>query len=173
MTPEQFAAYIAPSEVVVPNNPRFERQMLIKYGKNIVPKSYSKEVKDKREASRMARGHGKLVNQVNNLVFDKVLTAECSDCITGVIRSLEVASTHNGSKVLSSVLVHMLTTYPILHRKLLEWDYGYSTKHADTYMKALESCVLFLGQLDLEDIETDDGWDDVEDWDDETLAHLD
>jgi hypothetical protein len=40
-------------------------------------------------------------------------------------------------------------------------------------MKALESCVRFLGQLDLEDIETDDAWDDVEDWDDDTLAHLD
>jgi len=173
MTPEQFAAYIAPSEIVQPNNPRFERQMLIKYGKNIVPKSYSKEVKDKREATRMARGHGKLVNQVNNLVFGKVLTADCTDVIKGVIRSMETASTHNGSKVLSSVIVHMLSAYPILHRKLLEWDYGYSAKHADTYMQALNSCVLFLGRLDLEDTETDDGWDDVEDWDDDTLAHMD
>ena len=173
MTPEQFAVYVAPSDAEVPKNPRFERQMLIKYGRNIVPKSYSKEVKDKREASRMARGHGKLVHQVNNLVFDKVLTAACSDCITGVIRSMDVASTHRGSKLLPSVLINMLTTYPILNRKLLEWNYGYSTAHAGIYMKALESCVLFLGQMDLENIERDDSWDDVDDWDDETLAHLD
>jgi len=173
MTPEQFAAYIAPSEIVQPNNPRFEREMLIKYGKNIVPKTYSKEVKDKREATRMARGHGKLVNQVNNLVFGKVLTADCNDVIKGVIRSMETASTHNGSKVLSSVIVHMLNAYPILHSKLLEWDYAYSTSQAKVYMQALNSCVLFLGRMDLEDVDTDDGWDDVEDWDDETLAHMD
>lgn len=160
MTEVDFIQYVR-GDVVIPNLPKFERRMLIKAGKNLAYKDSNVEARNAREAQKMQRGYGKQVKQVNNVIFGKLLDAPCEDRIRGIIASFETASTHRGAKVLPAVIVHMLNTYPILHRKLLEWDYGYTAKHADTYMQALESCVTFLGQLELASEEVEDEWDDT------------
>ena len=139
-----------------PNLPKFERRMLIKHGRNIKVKTAQKLAKDTREANAMERGHGRQPKQVNNLAFGKVLSHACIERISVIIRSFDTAATHKGAKLLPMVIIHLLQTYEILHRKRLEWDYGYTSAHAGIYMLAIEDIVTYCGQQDLESVEDDE-----------------
>ncbi len=150
MTPEQFQ-HMVWGEPIVPKLPKFERRILIKHGKNITPNTKQRNATIEREQAKLTRGYGKQPAQVNNTIYGKVLDWRCFSRIRGVVTSLNVADSHKGCKVLESVIIRMLTDYPTIHVKLLEWDYNYSNRHAQTYMSAIKYVINSLNHITLEE----------------------
>ena len=149
-TPEEFQQLVW-GNPVVPNLPKFERKILIKHGKNIAIKTKQHEQTIEREQAKLKRGYGKQPTKLINTTYNKVLDWRCFSRIRGVVTSFNVASTHKGHKLLEAVIIHMLGQYPILHHKLLEWDYGYSDKQARVYMKAFTYVLNSINHIELED----------------------
>ena len=150
MTPEQFQ-HMVWGEPIVPKLPKFERKILIKHGKNITPNTKQRNATIEREQAKLTRGYGKQPTQVDNPIYGKVLDWRCFSRIRGVVTSLNVADSHKGCKVLESVIIRMLTDYPILNVKLLEWDYNYSNSQAKVYMSAIKYVLNSLNHITLED----------------------
>ncbi len=149
MTPEEFQQKVW-GDPIVPNLPKFERAILAKRGINIKVKPKSELDRIKREQTKLERGYGKQPNMVNNPIYGKTLDWRCFSRIRGVVTSLQTAPTHKGFKVLESVIINLLTKYPTLHVKLLEWDYGYSNTHANDYMSTIKYVLNSLSNIELE-----------------------
>ena len=164
MNEAEFTKYVS-GEPIIPNLPRFERKMLIKYGRSFRHIDIQEQSRIDREKKRMT--YGKQPRMVNNTVYGKVLTKESLCRIKSIIKQFESANTHNGLKVLQSVIVHLLTNNEVLHAKIISWEYGYNARHCRQYIEVLESIINSFSLLDLPDLEYNDGWDDSEiapDW---------
>lgn len=165
MNEAEFTKYVS-GEPIIPNLPRFERKMLIKYGKSFRHIDTQEQSRIDREKKRMA--YGKQPRMVTNTAHGKVLDKDCLDRIKSIIKQFESADTHNGLKVLQSVIVHLLTTHEVIHAKLVAWEYGYGDRHCRTYITVIESVLKSLQLLTLNDLEyNDDDWDEdeeVPDW---------
>ena len=158
----EFREYVS-AEAIVPNLPRFERKMLIKYGKSFRHIDTQEQTRIDREKKRMA--YGKQPRMVINTVHGKVLDKDCLDRIKSIIKQFETANTHNGLKVLQSVIVRLLTNNEVLHAKIISWEYGYNDRHCRQYIEVLESIINSFSLLDLPDLEYDDS-----DWEDDSIA---
>ena len=157
MNEVEFTRYVS-GEPIIPNLPRFERKMLVKYGKSFRHINIQEQSRIDREKKRI--GYGKQPRMVTNTIHGKVLDRECLDRIRSVIKQFESAETHTGLKVLQSVIVHLLTTHEVLHTKLLSWEYQYSTSHCKVYINVIEAVLTSLSHVTLEDLEYTDDWDD-------------
>ena len=157
MNEAEFTKYVS-GEPIIPNLPRFERRMLVKYGKSFRHINTQEQSRINREKKRM--GYGKQPRMLTNTVYGKVLDKECLDRIKSVIKQFESAETHNGLKVVQSVVVHLLTTHTVLHTKLISWEYQYSTSHCKVYINVIEAVLRSLNSVTLEDLDFDDSWED-------------
>ena len=157
MNEAEFTKYVS-GEPIIPNLPRFERKMLVKYGKSFRHINTQEQSRINREKKRM--GYGKQPRMLTNTVYCKVLDRECLDRIKSVIKQFESAETHNGLKVVQSVVVHLLTTHTVLHTKLISWEYQYSISHCKVYINVIEAVLRSLNSVTLEDLDFDDSWDD-------------
>ncbi len=157
MNEAEFTKYVS-GEPIIPNLPRFERKMLVKYGKSFRHINTQEQSRINREKKRM--GYGKQPRMLTNTVYGKVLDKECLDRIKSVIKQFESAETHNGLKVVQSVVVHLLTTHTVLHTKLISWEYQYSISHCKVYINVIEAVLRSLNSVTLEDLDFDDSWDD-------------
>ena len=157
MNEVEFTRYVS-GEPIIPNLPRFERKMLVKYGKSFRHINIQEQSRIDREKKRI--GYGKQPRMITNTIHGKVLDKECLDRIRSIIKQFESAETHTGLKVLQSVIVHLLTTHAVLHTKLLSWEYQYSTSHCKVYINVIEAVLTSLSHVTLEDLEYTDDWDD-------------
>ena len=157
MNEVEFTRYVS-GEPIIPNLPRFERKMLVKYGKSFRHINTQEQSRIDREKKRI--GYGKQPRMITNTIYGKVLDKECLDRIRSVIKQFESAETHTGLKVLQSVIVHLLTTHEVLHTKLISWEYQYSTSHCKVYINVIEAVLVSLSHVTLEDLEYTDDWDD-------------
>ena len=150
LTNEDFQAMIW-GQPIIPDLPKFERKILIKHGVNIAMDTVQRSNEIAFEQKKLANGYGKKPKEIINTTYGKILDWKCRSRIRGVVTSLNVAETHKGQKVLEAVIVKMLEDEPIIHSKMFEWDYNYSSRNASTYMKAVEYSIKSINMLELED----------------------
>ena len=149
LTNEDFQAMIW-GQPIIPSLPVFERKILIKHGVNIKVDTVQRSNEITFEQKKLARGYGKKPKEIINTTYGKILDWRCKSRIRGVVTSLNVAETHKGQKVLEAIIIKMLTDNPTIHSKMFEWDYGYSARHSNTYMKALEYSLISINHIELE-----------------------
>ena len=149
LTNEDFQAMIW-GQPIIPSLPVFERKILIKHGVNIKVDTVQRSNEIAFEQNKLARGYGKQPKEIINTTYGKILDWRCKSRIRGVVTSLNVAETHKGQKVLEAIIIKMLTDNPTIHSKMFEWDYGYSTRHSSTYMKAIEFSIKSINHIELE-----------------------
>ena len=88
MNEAEFTKYVS-GEPIIPNLPRFERKMLVKYGNSFRHINTQEQSRINREKKRM--GYGKQPRMLTNTVYGKVLDKECLDRIKSVIKQFESA----------------------------------------------------------------------------------
>lgn len=121
---------------ITPNLPKFERLQMIKKGKRVSPDTALEIMHIARYQKILEEGKAR--NTTHNPCYNKELTEDAGGVIHGIVSSFEVASTHNGSKLLRSVIRAALYDLSILSTKGLELAYRLSPAQARRYMQAIK-----------------------------------
>lgn len=131
---------------IKPDLPKLERLITIKYGKRVSPDTQLEKIQKKRYKQTVQ--DGKARNLIDNPCYNKELTEDASGVIRGVVASFDVASTHNGSKLLISIIKSILCDMLFISSKAIELDYRLSPAHSRRYMRAIKILLPILSRTD-------------------------
>jgi hypothetical protein len=129
---------------VKPDLPKFERLITIKYGKRVSPDTQLEKIQKERYKQKVSEGKAR--NIIDNSCYSKELTEDASGVIRGVVASFDVASTHNGSKLLISIIKSILYDMPFISSKAIELDYRLSPAHSRRYLSAIKILLPILSK---------------------------